>query len=76
MQVLNVEKHRIEAFCQICKFIVQNEDYYFLDWASTMKGDTDFTVQIQSNNKFNKAIEQDRTIMLEAGVVRIVKRKK
>ncbi len=76
MEILNVEKHRIVAFCQICRFIVQMEEYYCLDWASAIQGDIDFTVQAENNNKFNKAIEQDRTIMLEAGVVRVVKRRK
>ena len=41
-----------------------------------MTEDSDFTIQSESNNKFNKAIEQDRTILLQAGIVRIVKRKK
>ena len=29
-----------------------------------MTEDSDFTIQSESNNKFNKAIEQDRTILL------------
>jgi len=34
------------------------------------------TVQIQNDSKFTKAIEQDRNILLEAAVVRVVKRRK
>ena len=41
-----------------------------------MTEDGDFTIQSENTSKFNKAIEQDRTILLEANIVRIVKRKK
>lgn len=41
-----------------------------------MTEDCDFTIQSEHTNKFNKAIEQDRTILLEANIVRIVKRNK
>lgn len=41
-----------------------------------MTEDSDFTIQSENISKFNKAIEQDRTILLEAGIVRFVKRKK
>jgi len=41
-----------------------------------MTEDCDFTIQSENTSKFNKAIEQDRTILLEANIVRIVKRKK
>lgn len=33
-------------------------------------------MQMQDTNKFTKAIEQDRNILLEAAIVKVVKRRK
>ena len=44
-QELNIEKHRIEGFIQLTKFIKQHNEFYFLEWEENMTEDCDFTIQ-------------------------------
>lgn len=73
---LGVEKNILESFIQVSKLINLGENMYFFNWSAKNEGDIDLTFYLQNDKKFTKAIEQDRSILLEAAIVRIVKRKK
>jgi hypothetical protein len=66
----------LESFIQLAKFIVQKDNVYCFDWNAAVDEDLDLNVHFQDDSKFTKAIEQDRNILLEAAVVRVVKKRK
>jgi hypothetical protein len=53
-----------------------NEGVYEIDWSAEVPEKIDLAIHLQDNSKFTKAIEQDRSILLEAAVVRVLKRRK
>lgn len=66
----------VNSFVVSAKFIVLKDDKLSIDWGFEEEGTKDFTEQFEEKSKFIKAIEQDRNILLEAGIVRMIKRRK
>ena len=76
MGKLLVEKHLIMGILEQSKLFQQEDSQYYLDWGCECEADLDWSVQVESSRTFSKTIEQDRGILMEAGIVRLVKRKK
>lgn len=73
---LNTEKALIRSFLEAAKFLQLCGSLFAINWDSALSGHLDYTLQVQEKARERKVIEQDRNILLEAGIVRFIKRKK
>lgn len=73
---LNTEKTLIRSFLEAAQFLRLDGPLFAINWDSALSGQQDYTLQVEEKARERKVIEQDRNILLEAGIVRFIKRKK